>query len=139
MPDFLAHKLAAPLAAAFLILSLIGNGILGLKLHSARGTIGTLTEANERLAGDLATCRLNSSRLEGAVSTQNAAVDGIKAAAETAAAAAKAGQAAAEAGARNWDLTAEAIAATPPPAPGEDRCVAASRLIHDTLTGEDSK
>lgn len=137
--SFFAHKLFGPIASGLLILSVIGNAVIGLKLWAANGTITTLSESNKTLAGDLRTCQSNNRTLEGAVTLQNTAVDGMKLAAEAAAASAKAGQAAAEGLAAAHDRDAAALGNLPPLPPGADRCAAASALITATLAGEKTK
>lgn len=143
MPSFLvtlfAKRLFGPIASVLLIASAIGGVVLGLKLWAANGTIATLTKANERLAGDNATLRLNNANLTAALATQNAAVDALKAAADVAAAGARAGQAAAEVAASSHDRKATSIKALPALPAGADKAAAASELIRKTLAGEKTK
>lgn len=139
MFNFLFHRLAGPIAAGLLAVSLIGNATLGVSLWAEKRHSGKLADRIVALGGELATCRLNNARLEGAVSKQNAAVDGIKTAADLAAASAKLGQAAAEVTAAAHDANAKALGKLPPLPAGADRCAAASALIKNTVAGERTK
>lgn len=128
-----AHKLFGPITSALLILSVIGNITLGVSLYFSERSNGKLTDRIVTLSGDLRTCRTNNARLEGALSTQNTAVDGIKTAADLAAANAKLGQAAAEANAALHDKNASALGQAKPTS--DDHCAAASQLIRNTISG----
>jgi hypothetical protein len=143
MLSFITSRLAGPIFGGLLLLSVVGNAYQGITNHFAvkglKDQISTLTTANSNLTRDNQTLRLNQANLQSAITTQNAAVDGLKAAADLAAAQAKANQANFNAVASVLDSQAAAIGKLPPLPAGTDRCAAASALIRNTLAQEHSK
>lgn len=131
-------KLFGPIASVLLIVSVIGNAVLGANLWAEKRHSGKLETRVEALAADNATLKSNNATLKAAIGIQNAGVDSIKTAADLAAANAKLGQAAHELAAASHDKRASALDAAKP-APGADLCTAASELIHNTLAGEHAK
>jgi hypothetical protein len=86
---FLAHRLTAPLAmgtAILLTFGLVGAGVaVGLEAKRADKAEARTADAIEKITGPngwaarLEQCRSNERSLNGALSTQNAAVDALKA------------------------------------------------------------
>lgn len=134
--DILASKLAAPIAIAVAILSLLGNAALGFLHWSDGRTIATLTASNTKLAGDLRTSQGNQRTLEDALKASNASVGDVQTAAQLAAANAKVGQLQHENAALKHDAAAAELNKLPALPEAADHCAAASKLIHDTLAGE---
>lgn len=141
--SFITSRLAGPIFGGLLAASLIGNAYQGIMNHlevkGLHDAIDAATKTIDRLTRDKQTLRLNQANLQSAISTQNAAVDGLKSAAELAAAQAKANQANFNAVASVLDSQAAAIGKLPPLPAGADRCAAASALIRNTLAQEHSK
>jgi hypothetical protein len=134
MPAFLTSRLAGPIAAALLLLSVLGNAFLGLNLWAEKRANGKLTDRIVTLAQDLQTSRSNEATTEAALRGQNAAIDQLKSAAEIAAAKAAKAQAEAEREADVYRRRAADLAKAKPAS--SDLCAAAVKLIDDTLAGE---
>lgn len=132
-PAFLTSRLAGPIAAGLLLLSLLGNAFLGVNLWAEKRANGKLTDRIVALAGDLRTSRTNEATTEAALRGQNAVIDQLKTAAELAAAKAAAAQAQAEREAGIYRGRAEALKNA---RSGPEPCLSASNLIDDTLAGE---
>jgi hypothetical protein len=131
----ITSKLAGPILGVALLGSIIGNGVLGFKLHSANSALSDAQAEVTRLTVDNANLRVNQATLKLSIGNQNAGVDRLKLEAELSAANAAKMQAQANLAAAGHLQRAGTIAASKPSDPN-DLCASASHLITSVLSTE---
>lgn len=137
MLTFITSRVSGPLFGGLSVLLLAAIIALGWSNHSLSGKLSDANTAVTNLNRDLAACRLNAARLEGAIATQNSAVDGLKTAGDLAKANAElAAEKAAHTAAAERQTRVTVIEQAKP---GDDHCASAKTLIRDTLATEHAK